>query len=203
MALNDWAGSWQLDPQRSEITFRSPTMWGLAKVKGTFTEVDGAGQVRGSRRHFEGHWRAVQRRHLDLSAQGGLGERHRNSDGEMLAAPAEHRVRRDVHADVEVARGPASLARCSLALEPDALTVAYTAGDPHAHHPARGATAGAVAHRARVVDDQAAAHALAAWLGQREPAPCLPTGVAGAVACRANPGNGTCLGPGPRAGCAR
>lgn len=45
MGLNDWAGSWQLDPQRSEIAFRSPTMWGLAKVKGTFTEVDGAGQV--------------------------------------------------------------------------------------------------------------------------------------------------------------
>jgi polyisoprenoid-binding protein YceI len=45
MALSDWAGSWRLDPQRSEVTFRSPTMWGLAKVKGTFTEVDGTGQV--------------------------------------------------------------------------------------------------------------------------------------------------------------
>jgi len=43
--LNDWAGSWQLVPQRSEVTFRSPTMWGLAKVKGTFTEVEGSGQV--------------------------------------------------------------------------------------------------------------------------------------------------------------
>ena len=43
--LSDWAGSWQLVPQRSEVTFRSPTMWGLAKVKGTFTEVEGSGQV--------------------------------------------------------------------------------------------------------------------------------------------------------------
>jgi polyisoprenoid-binding protein YceI len=43
--LSDWAGGWLLDPQRSEITFRSPTMWGLAKVKGTFTEVDGTGRV--------------------------------------------------------------------------------------------------------------------------------------------------------------
>lgn len=45
MALSDWAGSWQLDPQRSEIAFRSPTMWGLTKVKGTFTDVDGTGEV--------------------------------------------------------------------------------------------------------------------------------------------------------------
>jgi polyisoprenoid-binding protein YceI len=45
MALSDWAGSWQLDPQRSEVSFRSPTMWGLAKVKGTFTDIDGTGQV--------------------------------------------------------------------------------------------------------------------------------------------------------------
>lgn len=45
MAMSDWAGSWQLDPQRSEVTFRSPTMWGLSKVKGTFTEFDGTGRV--------------------------------------------------------------------------------------------------------------------------------------------------------------
>lgn len=43
--LSSWAGNWQLDPDKSEVVFRSPTMWGLAKVKGTFTEVDGSGRI--------------------------------------------------------------------------------------------------------------------------------------------------------------
>ena len=39
------AGSWQLDPARSVIAIRHKTMWGLANVKGTFTEVSGQGEV--------------------------------------------------------------------------------------------------------------------------------------------------------------
>jgi polyisoprenoid-binding protein YceI len=45
MAVQDWLGTWQLDPHRTELTFRSPTFWGLAKVKGTFGEVSGTGEA--------------------------------------------------------------------------------------------------------------------------------------------------------------
>ena len=45
MAVEDWLGNWTLDPGRSEFTFRSPTFWGLAKVKGRFTTVEGSGEA--------------------------------------------------------------------------------------------------------------------------------------------------------------
>lgn len=45
MAVQDWLGSWRLDPERTDLTFRSPTFWGLAKVKGRFTDVEGSGEA--------------------------------------------------------------------------------------------------------------------------------------------------------------
>jgi polyisoprenoid-binding protein YceI len=45
MAVQDWNGSWRLDPDRTELTFRSRTLWGLANVKGVFTKADGTGQA--------------------------------------------------------------------------------------------------------------------------------------------------------------
>src|SRR5689334_815426 len=45
MAVQEWLGRWQLDPGRTELTFRSPTFWGLAKVKGRFSDVEGAGEA--------------------------------------------------------------------------------------------------------------------------------------------------------------
>jgi polyisoprenoid-binding protein YceI len=45
VAVQDWLGRWQLDPDRTELRFRSPTFWGLAKVKGSFTRVDGSGEA--------------------------------------------------------------------------------------------------------------------------------------------------------------
>lgn len=41
MDLQDWLGTWQLDPDRTEVAFHSPTFWGLAHVKGVFTDVEG------------------------------------------------------------------------------------------------------------------------------------------------------------------
>jgi polyisoprenoid-binding protein YceI len=38
-------GVWNLDPDRSRITFRNKTMWGAMKVHGAFTEFSGAGQI--------------------------------------------------------------------------------------------------------------------------------------------------------------
>jgi polyisoprenoid-binding protein YceI len=38
-------GVWSVDPHRSTIGFRATTMWGLAPVKGRFTEFSGDGQI--------------------------------------------------------------------------------------------------------------------------------------------------------------
>jgi polyisoprenoid-binding protein YceI len=38
-------GVWNVDPQRSTIEFKSKSMWGLAPVKGRFTELSGDGQI--------------------------------------------------------------------------------------------------------------------------------------------------------------
>ncbi|MCW2517587.1 MAG: yceI [Mycobacterium sp.] len=43
--LHDWVGSWQVDPDRSAATVRCKTMWGLATVKGTFSNLTGACEV--------------------------------------------------------------------------------------------------------------------------------------------------------------
>src|SRR6202034_3409129 len=39
------AGAWVLDPSATTIELQTKAMWGLAKVKGSFTAVDGAGTV--------------------------------------------------------------------------------------------------------------------------------------------------------------
>ena len=38
-------GVWNVDPGRSTIGFKAKSMWGLAPVKGHFTEVSGDGQI--------------------------------------------------------------------------------------------------------------------------------------------------------------
>jgi polyisoprenoid-binding protein YceI len=43
----DMTGVWNLDPNRSAITFKIKNMWGLANVKGRFTEFGGDGQLTG------------------------------------------------------------------------------------------------------------------------------------------------------------
>jgi polyisoprenoid-binding protein YceI len=43
----DLAGVWNVDPDRSEITFKIRNMWGLVNVKGRFTEFSGDGQLTG------------------------------------------------------------------------------------------------------------------------------------------------------------
>lgn len=37
---------WNLDPARSTVTFRNKTFWGLFTVKGTFGELEGAGEIK-------------------------------------------------------------------------------------------------------------------------------------------------------------
>jgi polyisoprenoid-binding protein YceI len=43
----DMCGVWNLDPNRSAITFKIKNMWGLLSVKGRFTEFGGDGQLTG------------------------------------------------------------------------------------------------------------------------------------------------------------
>jgi polyisoprenoid-binding protein YceI len=45
LADGSLAGTWTLDPARSTVTLKSKSMWGLAPVKGTFTQVEGSGIV--------------------------------------------------------------------------------------------------------------------------------------------------------------
>jgi len=45
-------GVWNVDPNRSTITFKAKSMWGLAPVKGRFAEFSGDGQITDSRKIF-------------------------------------------------------------------------------------------------------------------------------------------------------
>lgn len=45
LADGSLAGKWLLDSERSTVTLRSKSMWGLAPVKGVFHEVEGTGTI--------------------------------------------------------------------------------------------------------------------------------------------------------------
>jgi polyisoprenoid-binding protein YceI len=45
LADGSLAGNWTLDPARSTATFASTSLWGIAKVKGVFPDLEGAGTV--------------------------------------------------------------------------------------------------------------------------------------------------------------
>src|SRR3954465_8605112 len=124
--------------------------------------------VRRRRRDLDGDGAGAQRRNLDVGAESRLLEADRHAHREVVALAAEHVVRRDVHQDLKVAGRSAVLARRPLAAKPDALAVANAGRDPRLDGAGGGAAARAVAHRARVVDDQPAAAAVAARLGHRE-----------------------------------
>src|SRR5690606_40402807 len=89
-------------------------------------------------------------------------------DGEVVARPAEDRVRGDVHLHVQIARGCATAARLALPGQPDALLVVHPRWDAHGQRARPGADAFACAFRARGVDDRAPATAVSARFGERE-----------------------------------
>ena len=109
-------------------------------------------------------------------------------EGQVVALAAEQRVRGDLDGDVQVAGRAAALAGRALAAQPDPLAVLDAGGDPRRRSvrldmPAPGAVAG----RARVVDDQAAAAAGRAGLVHRERAADRGGPHADALAVRADP----------------
>ena len=121
-----------------------------------------------ARRHLHRD-RRVERRHLHLRAERGLGERDRHLHREVgLAAAGEDRVRRDVHDDVEVAGRAAVEPGRARALHPDALAVVDAGGDPHLHRARAHLDAAALAVLALVLDDAAAPTAGGTHLRERE-----------------------------------
>src|SRR5580700_4546841 len=134
------------------------------------------------------------------AVRGARRDRHRH--GQVVPRPPEHRVRLDVHPDVQVAGGAAALTGSALADDLDPLPVGHPGRDagldgPLAHRPPA-----ARALRARVVDHQAAAAALLARLRDPE-RPQVPARLAGPLARRADLGHGARLGPGAATGRAR
>src|SRR5215471_1988254 len=151
--------------------------------------------VRSARRDADGDRRPAVRGHLDLRSERELGHRHRHRDGEVIARPAEHRVRFHVHPDVQVTVLAAVLARGALAGDPDPLAVRDASRDPRLDGLRAHGTAAAAAGRAGVVDHQPAAPAGLARLGESEAAqaPALPTST---LAVRADPRHRAGLGAG-------
>ena len=89
--------------------------------------------------------RPVERGHVDLAAQRGLGERDRHPHGEVVAVAAEQRVRRDVALDDQVAGRAAVAARRAAALEADPLPIGDARGDARLHLARAALDAGAAA----------------------------------------------------------
>src|SRR6266568_5980919 len=121
---------------------------------------------------------AAQSRHRDLGAKNRLGVGHGNRDGEVVSRPAEDGVRFHVHEHVKVARWPATLARRTLALEPDSLAILNACGDARLNGTAAHRPPAASTRRARIIDYEPAAPACPAGLRERETAE-VPAGLAG------------------------
>src|SRR5215207_7140203 len=145
--------------------------------------------------------RTIQGRHLELGPEGGLGEGHRDGDGQVLAAAAEQGVGGDPDLDDQVAGGGAGLAGLALALEPDSGPVVDPDRDPDLELTRADLAAPALAGRAGVVDHRAATLAGRAGAGEAEQA-LVAGDRAAPVAGRAGPGQGARLGPRAVAGVA-
>src|SRR5699024_8548036 len=64
-----------------------------------------------------------------VRAQRRLGNRHRDGDGHVVAAPTEHGVLLHMDDDIQVSVRATVLTRCALALDANLLPVVHTAGD--------------------------------------------------------------------------
>src|SRR5665647_2729722 len=126
--------------------------------------------VRRSRGNAQPDRTVGERRYVYLRAERCFAVRHGHGHRERVAVAAEDRVRRDVHRHVQVACSATVLAHAALALDADPLAVVDARRDPYLHRPRRPGTTRTRAHRARGLDDEAAAPALSARLADREPA---------------------------------
>src|SRR6516162_11565275 len=158
--------------------------------------------VRSTRWDADGDRRTAVRGHPDLRPERELGHRHRHRDGEVIARPAEHRVRFHVNPDVQITVLAAVLARSALAGDPDPLAIRDARRDPRLDGLRAHGTAAAAAGRAGIVDHEPAAPAGLARLGESEAAQ-VPALLTGTLAVRADPRHRAGLGAGAVADRAR
>ena len=89
-------------------------------------------------RDLDPHARPVEGRHGHGGPEGGLGEGHRQVDGEVVAVAAEDGVLLDGDGEDEVALGCPGVAGGALAAQPDLLAVADAGGDLRGDPPTLG-----------------------------------------------------------------
>src|SRR6266508_5920341 len=150
-------------------------------------------------RDLEGDGTTVEGGNGDLRPEHGLGIRDRNREGQVAPTAPEQRMVGDARDDVEVAVGATIATRRASTLEPYALAVGDAGGDPHLHLAGTVLDAGAVASRARLVDDDPSTRARRAGLAEREVALVLVEH-ASAVTRRAPAGGRAGLCPRPVTG---
>src|SRR6185437_7177704 len=158
----------------------------------------------GARRNFHPRLAAVDRRHLDLAAEGGLRHAQRHAHQQVGAVALEDGVRADADMHVEITGRRALATRLALAGEPDARAVLHPGRDCDLQRALALHRAGAVADAAGVADDAAGAAAGRAGAFDEEEA-LLGPHLAGAAAGRTGIGRRLrlVLGAGAGAGLAR
>jgi polyisoprenoid-binding protein YceI len=107
------AGSWQLDPAGSSVTFQHKTMWGLATVRGTFETVHGSGEI-----HPDGT--ASGRLEIDAAS---LGTKNGTRDTHLRSADFFHA---DAHPQIVAEIGPVTRQDGATAAVAGTLTVRGT-----------------------------------------------------------------------------
>src|SRR4051812_48506055 len=112
--------------------------------------------------------RTVQRGHVDVAAERGLGERDGNPHREVVALATEQSVWGDVTLDDQVPWRPAVATRSAATLEPNLLTISHTGRDPGLPLAPSTFGARAVTGRTGIGHDHAAATAPTAWRRERE-----------------------------------
>src|SRR5262249_12148778 len=115
-------------------------------------------------------YRSVQRRHLELAAEGGLAEAERHLANQVIAVALEERMLFHVHANDEIAARGARLSGLAFATQCKLQAGERACGDVDLERPPHGDVALAAAFATRVGDDLAAAAAPAAGLLHAEEA---------------------------------
>src|SRR3954449_6509162 len=95
-------------------------------------------------------------------------ERDGYGDGEVVTVTAKHLVRPDMNGHVQVARRCSAQTGLTLAGQPDPLAVLDARRDPHVDRARASGHPGALAFRARMLDDRTAAPAFGAGFGEPE-----------------------------------
>src|SRR5690606_11250870 len=165
---------------------RDQEIAGLARLRADALSLDPEGLARWGPGGDLQVDRAVQGRHLDLGAEGSLGEADRDGKGEVVALPTEPLTPSYPDSHQEVSRRPTVGAGPTFATQSENGAIADTCGDPELDLPGPVLTPRTTTGGAGGLDDATRPAALRAGLGEREKAlvlghhPPTPTGRTGA-----------------------